>query len=60
LRQRVGALALGYEDLNDHDRLRLDPLHALLAGKADVIGEDRLWEGDKGKALGGPLDLEPA
>jgi hypothetical protein len=32
LRQRIGALALGYEDLNDHDRLRLDPLHALLAG----------------------------
>jgi hypothetical protein len=51
LRQRIGALALGYEDLNDHDRLRLDPLHALLAGKADVLGEDRLWEGDKGKEL---------
>ena len=51
MRQRIGALALGYEDLNDHDRLRLDPLHALLAGKADVLGEDRLWEGDKGKAL---------
>ena len=51
LRQRIGALPLGYEDLNDHDRLRLDPLHALLAGKADVLGEDRLWEGDKGKAL---------
>jgi len=51
LRQRIGALALGYEDLNDHDRLRLDPLHALLAGKADVLGEDRLCEGDKGKAL---------
>jgi hypothetical protein len=51
LRQRIGALALGYEDLNDHDRLRLDPLHALLAGKAEVLGEDRLCEGDKGKAL---------
>ena len=51
LRQRIGALALGYEDLNDHDRLRLDPLHALMAGKADVLGEDRLCEGDKGKAL---------
>jgi Transposase DDE domain group 1 len=51
LRQRIGALALGYEDLNDHDRLRLDPLHALIAGKADVLGEDRLCEGDKGKAL---------
>ena len=27
LRQRVYALALGYEDLNDHDALRHDPLH---------------------------------
>jgi len=51
LRQRIGALALGYEDLNDHDRLRLDPLHALIAGKADVLGEDRLCQEDKGKAL---------
>ena len=51
LRQRIGALALGYEDLNDHDRLRHDPLHALMAGKADVLGEDRLCQEDKGKAL---------
>src|SRR5579885_699820 len=28
--QRVYGLALGYEDLNDHDRLRLDPLLATL------------------------------
>ena len=34
LRQRVYGLALGYEDLNDHDLLRLDPLLAVLAGKA--------------------------
>src|SRR5882724_1181864 len=51
LRQRIGALALGYEDLNDHDRLRLDPLHALLAGKADMLGEERLCQEDRGKAL---------
>ena len=51
LRQRIGALALGYEDLNDHDRLRLDPLHALVAGKKDVLGEDRQCDQDKGKAL---------
>jgi len=44
LRQRIGALALGYEDLNDHDRLRLDPLHALMAGKKDIEGLDRLCE----------------
>ena len=51
LAQRVGALALGYEDLNDHDRLRHDPLCALMAGKEDVLGQDRLCEEDKGKAL---------
>jgi hypothetical protein len=31
--QRVFALALGYEDLNDHDELRHDPSFAVLAGK---------------------------
>lgn len=35
LRQRVYGLALGYEDLNDHDQLRLDPLLAAMAGKAE-------------------------
>ena len=33
--QRVLAIALGYEDVNDHELLRLDPLLAALAGKAD-------------------------
>ena len=31
VRQRIYALALGYEDLNDHDALRHDPLFAVLA-----------------------------
>jgi hypothetical protein len=31
--QRVFGLALGYEDLNDHDWLRHDPVMAVLAGK---------------------------
>ncbi|MCK1340977.1 IS1380 family transposase [Bradyrhizobium sp. 38] len=31
--QRVFGIALGYEDLNDHDELRHDPLMAVLAGK---------------------------
>ena len=31
--QRVFAIALGYEDLNDHDELRHDPIMAVLAGK---------------------------
>jgi hypothetical protein len=32
--QRVYGLALGYEDLNDHEQLREDPLLMLLAGSA--------------------------
>ena len=51
LRQRVFGLALGYEDLNDHKRLRLDPLLAVLAEKEDPLGMDRLMEEDRGKAL---------
>ena len=51
LRQRIMGLALGYEDLNDHDRLRLDPVHAVLAGKVDVTGEKRVHAEDRGRAL---------
>jgi Transposase DDE domain group 1 len=35
LAQRVYGLALGYEDLNDHEQLREDPLLMLLAGSAE-------------------------
>ncbi|HTR13723.1 MAG TPA: IS1380 family transposase [Roseiarcus sp.] len=38
--QRVFGLALGYEDLNDHDELRHDPLMAVLAGKLEAWRED--------------------
>jgi hypothetical protein len=31
--QRVYGLALGYEDLNDHDELRCDPLHGNQEGR---------------------------
>jgi len=34
--QRVYGLALGYEDLNDHEQLRQDPLLRVLAGKSNV------------------------
>lgn len=34
--QRVYGLALGYEDLNDHEQLRQDPLMRVLAGKAEA------------------------
>jgi hypothetical protein len=35
LAQRVYGLALGYEDLNDHEQLRHDPLLGMLAGKVE-------------------------
>ena len=34
--QRVYGLALGYEDLNDHEQLRTDPVFGLLAGKENL------------------------
>ncbi|TAL11831.1 MAG: hypothetical protein EPO02_03365 [Nitrospirae bacterium] len=63
--QRVYALALGYEDLLDHDDLRHDPLLAALVGKGDPTGQDRLRERDRGKPLAGKstlnrLELTPA
>ena len=33
--QRVFGIALGYEDINDHDELRRDPVMAVLAGKLE-------------------------
>jgi hypothetical protein len=38
--QRVFGLALGYEDLNDHDHLRHDPLLAVLLGKLTAKRSD--------------------
>jgi hypothetical protein len=55
--QRVYALALGYEDLNDHDDLRRDPLLATLVGKRDPLGEHRARERDRGSALAGKSTL---
>ena len=40
LAQRVFGIALGYEDLNDHDELRHDPMMAVLAGKLEARRED--------------------
>jgi hypothetical protein len=57
VRQRVYGIALGYEDLNDHDRLRLDPLLAVLVGKSDPTGQDRIRIPDRGKALAGKSTL---
>ena len=55
--QRVYSLALGYEDLNDHDELRHDPMLAVLVGKEDPTGHTRLRPRDRGKALAGKSTL---
>ena len=55
LAQRVYGLALGYEDLSDHDQLRQDPLLALLSGKQQV-GEEPL----AGKSTLNRLELSTA
>ena len=40
LAQRIFGIALGYEDLNDHEQLRHDPLMAVLAGKSDPAPQE--------------------
>lgn len=55
--QRIQALALGYEDLNDHNHLRLDPVLAAAVGKVDPLGLNRRHEQDRGKALAGAATL---
>jgi hypothetical protein len=57
IRQRVYALALGYEDLNDHDRLRSDWNLAVLCEKDDPTGMNRCKESDKGNPLAGKSTL---
>ena len=54
LAQRIYGLALGYEDLNDHEQLRQDPLWGVLAGKRD------LGEPLAGKSTLNRLELTPA
>src|SRR5258705_3197153 len=48
--QRLLGMAAGYEDLNDHNLLRLDPLFAVAVGKEDPLGSGRAPQ-DQGKAL---------
>ena len=55
--QRVLGLAAGYEDLNDHDRLRTDSVLALASGCGDVTGERRRRARDRGYALAGSSTL---
>jgi len=53
LTQRIYGLALGYEDLNDHEQLRRDVLLAAACEKTDPLGLDRFNPGDRGLALAG-------
>ncbi len=57
LAQRVYGLALGYEDLNDHEQLRRDPLLAAACDKLDPLGRDRFNPQDRGIALAAPSTL---
>jgi hypothetical protein len=57
LAQRIYGIALGYEDLVDHDDLRRDPLIATLVGKRDLKGRDRRRASDRGMPLAGKSTL---
>ncbi len=51
LGQPTFGLCVGYEDLNDHDRLRDDPILCLALGCEDIEGDERVRDRDKGHAL---------
>jgi hypothetical protein len=55
--QRIFGIALGYEDLNDHDELRKDPLFGVLAGKLEANRAD--CEAVAGKSTLNRLELHP-
>jgi len=57
LAQRIYGLALGYEDINDHERLRLDPLLATACNKVDPLGAQRFNPAHRGVALAGASTL---
>lgn len=55
LAQRLYAEALGYEDVNDHEHLRRDPLLATACGKEDPLGTERVFH--PGAPLAAPSTL---
>lgn len=57
LAQRLYALALGYEDLNDHTDLRRDPLLATAVENPDPLGHTRPLPADRGNPLAAPATL---
>ena len=65
LAQRILGIALGYEDLVDHDELRKDPLLAVVVNQLDPTGQRRSNPRDQGCPLAGKstlnrLELSPA
>ena len=59
INQRVMGIAFGYEDLNDHDQLRQDPVLAVCCDHQDPLGLTRHQEEDKGKSSLNRLELTP-
>jgi len=57
LAQRLNGLALGYEDVNDHDTVRHDPLLAVACNKRDPLGQDRCFTDNRGVALAASATL---
>ena len=55
--QRVYGIALGYEDLNDHDSLRHDVVMGVMCEKSDPSGMERARKRDQGKAVAGKSTL---
>jgi hypothetical protein len=55
LAQRIYTEALGYEDINDHQQLRRDPLLATACGKEDPLGTERRFH--PGAPLAAPATL---
>ena len=55
LAQRIYGLALGYEDINDHEQLRKDPVFGVLAGREDLeeplAGKSTLNRMELGKGM---------
>ena len=55
--QRVYGIALGYEDLNDHDSLRHDVMMGVLCEKNDPSGMERARKRSQGKGVAGKSTL---
>jgi len=57
IRQRICGMALGYEDLNDHDRLRHDVVMGVLSEKEEPGGSGWVRKKDQGKPIAGKSTL---